>query len=584
MSMRRVTLLVLWLASLIVQAQHFAPRYELSKIKEVSSAYHDAAPVVSPDGKKLYFFVVDHPSNSTGKGSQDIWMSTKDDKGIWGPPQHLAAPFNQNKANQVFQVLHDGTLLVRGSRSKNEIAFSLVSPGGSWNELKVKDIEAMVKGRFNGATISADLKHLILYFSEQPAAVKSDLYVSHEQGGSWSRPEKLKFSNNTDEFAPFLGPDNKTLYFASDRLGAGRQGGADIYKTTRLDDTWTNWSDVTNVGKPINTAASDDYFSMDENGHVYTARSNSRVDGGNLDIFVLVPKNIKVMVAGTVYDEKTNQPIASSVTVTLKDLKPIALKTPATGKYETRIPETDEYQVSASASGYQPKDLSITLPVLGGDTTLVTDLYLTPIAKKLILTGTVYNKKTNEPITAKVDFTLRPDSRSTYSVAAEGGKFSLEVGKLGWYVLAGSADGYLPASDSLDFNSEELSPGTKDLYLTPIEVGLTVRLKNIYFDFNKTTLKPESFTELNKVVDFLQSNSTVEIEISGHTDSKGSDEYNNNLSQGRSQAVVDYLGQQGIELSRLTAKGYGESKPIDTNDTPEGQANNRRVEFTVLKK
>lgn len=585
MRMTRIALFILWLLGFTSMAQTFAPRYELIKIKEVNSAYHDAAPVISPDGKKLYFFVVGHPSNTYGtQGSQDIWTSTRDEKGVWSAPQHLGSPFNQNKANQVFQVLADGTLLVRGGRSKNEVGFSLVSSGGAWTELKIKDFESMAKGRFNGATISQDRKHLVLYFSEIAGAVKSDLYVSHEEGGSWSRPVKLKFSNNTDEFAPFIGPDNKTLYFASDRLGAGRQGGADIYKTTRLDDSWNNWSDVVNLGKPVNTAAADDYFSMDSNGNVYTARSNSRIDGGNLDIFVLVPKDIKVMVAGTVYDEKTNQPIASSVTVTVKDLKPVSLKTPATGKYETRIPETNEYSVSASASGYQPKEIAITVPALGGDTTLVADVYLTPIAKKLMIAGSVFNKKTNDLLSAKVDFTLRPDRKSTYSVAAEGGKFSLEVGKLGWYVLTASAEGYLPATDSLNFDSEDASPVSKDLYLAPIEVGLTVRLKNIYFDFNKTTLKPESFVELNKVVDFLQSNPTVEIEIAGHTDSKGTDEYNNTLSQGRSQAVVDYLVSQGIDAVRLTARGYGESKPIDTNDTPEGQANNRRVEFTVLKK
>jgi outer membrane protein OmpA-like peptidoglycan-associated protein len=115
-------------------------------------------------------------------------------------------------------------------------------------------------------------------------------------------------------------------------------------------------------------------------------------------------------------------------------------------------------------------------------------------------------------------------------------------------------------------------------------VGTVVRLKNIYFDFDKTTLKAESFVELNKVVDFLKQNATVEIEIEGHTDNKGSDVYNQNLSQGRSQSVVDYLAEQGVERSRLAAHGYGESKPIDTNDTEEGRANNRRVEFTVVKK
>jgi outer membrane protein OmpA-like peptidoglycan-associated protein len=85
-------------------------------------------------------------------------------------------------------------------------------------------------------------------------------------------------------------------------------------------------------------------------------------------------------------------------------------------------------------------------------------------------------------------------------------------------------------------------------------------------------------------VDFLKQNGTVEIEISGHTDNKGSDEYNYNLSQGRSQAVVDYIIEQGIEDFRLTAHGYGETKAIDSNDTDTGRANNRRVEFTVLKK
>ncbi|CAN5403946.1 OmpA family protein [soil metagenome] len=565
-----------WLAF----SQTFTPRYELIKLKELNSIYHDAAPVVSPDGKKLYFFVVNK------EGSQDIWMSTKDEKGIWAAPTHLGSPFNQNKTNQVFQVLSDGTLLVRGGRSKNAIGFSLVSSAGTWSELNIKDLSAMVKGRFNGAAISADLKHLIIYFSEQTAGIRSDLYVSHEQGGTWSRPEKLKISTSFDEFAPFIGPDNRTLYFASDRTGTaviGRQGGTDIYKATRQDDTWNNWTDPANLGKPINTAAADDYFSMDMAGHIYTARSNSRMDGGNLDIAILIPKPIKVMLTGIVFDDKTKQPIASSVTITIKDAKPISLKTPATGKFETRIPETNVYQLSASASGYQPQDLDMIIPKLGSDTTLAVEVFLTPIAKKLLLKGIVYNKKTNEPIKCKVDFTLKPEKKSSYSISAENGKYELQVGKLGRYLLAGSAEGFVSATDSVDFNSEELSPLIKDLYLQPIEVGMTVRLKNIFFDFNKTTLKSESFVELNKVVNFLDENPKVEIEIAGHTDNKGSDDYNNTLSQGRSQAVVDYLVSQNIDRNRVTAKGYGESVPIDSNDTEAGRANNRRVEFTVLK-
>lgn len=260
------------------------------------------------------------------------------------------------------------------------------------------------------------------------------------------------------------------------------------------------------------------------------------------------------------------------------------MKAPASGKFETKIPETNKVVLNANASGYQPRDLEVLVPPLGSDTTLIVEVYLTPIARALVLGGTVFNKKTNEPIAAKVNFSLKPERKNLYSITAPDGKYQAEVEKLGWYVLQATAEGYLSASDSVNFATEDLSPVVKDLFLQPIEVGLTVRLKNIYFDFDKTTLKSESFVELNKVVSFLEDNKTVEIEISGHTDSKGSDVYNLNLSQGRSQAVVDYLVTQGIDRARLTAKGYGESKPIDSNDTEAGRSNNRRVEFTVLKK
>jgi OmpA-OmpF porin, OOP family len=426
---------------------------------------------------------------------------------------------------------------------------------------------------------------MVIYFSEFEGSVRSDLYVSHAQaGGDWSKPVKMKISNNSDEFGPFIGPDNKTLYFASDRNVPGKQGGADIYKSERTDDTWENWSEPVNLGKAINTAAADSYFSMDAAGNVFTSRANSRVDGGNLDLFILVPRDIKIMLAGVVYNSKSQQPIPSALVLNIKDQKAVNLKSAADGKFGTRIPETDSYTISATADGFLPAEQTFTVPKISNDTTLKADIFLTPIAKKLVLIGTVYNAKTNEPIpTAKIDVMIKPDRKSSLSVTASAGKYEQPISRMGWYVLAGSAEGFLNATDSVLVDSEENTPVIKDIYLKPIEVGLTVRLKNIYFDFDKTTLKKESFVELNKVVDFLKTNSKIEIEISGHTDSKGSDDYNLTLSQGRSQSVVDYIISQGIEGSRLTAHGYGEGKPVDTNDTPEGQANNRRVEFTVLK-
>lgn len=582
----RLTLLLLAL-SVNVFAQEFSQRYELVKMdKTVNTFRHEAAPVVSPDGNTLYFFVQDHPENTMGKDdTQDIWMSKRDAEGVWSPAEHLRSPFNIHRSNQVFTVFDDGSLFIRGGKSKGEKGFSMVN-GGSLREIPVKDFKNMNKGRFYGASMSADMKHMILYFSEKENSPMSDLFVSHAQpDGNWTKPMKLKLSTTLDDLGPFIAPDQKTLYFASARPGAGRQGGTDIYKTTRLDDTWENWSEPVNLGKPINTSALDFYFTIDREGKVYTSRANKALEGGQLDLYMLVPKTFSVFLKGVVLNEKNQDPISGAeVKVTASGKEPAALRSNNTGNFESKMPETSALSFNAAAAGFLPKEIKIALPELLKDTTIHVEILLKPVAKKLLLAGNVYDKKTEKQIPAKVIIAMKGDRKAGTPADASRGSYEKEIPKLGWYMISASAEGYMNATDSIQADTEELSPFIRDLYLAPIEVGLTVRLKNIYFDFDKTTLKKESFTELNKVVEFLRQNSTVEIEISGHTDNKGSDDYNANLSQGRSQSVVDYLISQGIESGRLTAMGYGEAKPIDTNDTDAGRANNRRVEFTILKK
>ena len=584
--MRRLIVIIFLALAHLSIAQQFTERYELVNMgKNVNTHYHEAAPIISPDGNTLYFFVDGHPENTFGKdGSQDIWVSKRNDRNEWGAPEHLRNPFNNSHSNQVFTVLDDGTLFIKGGRGKDEKGFSLVS-GNSLTELSVKDFNKMNQGRFYGASMSADRKHIIMYFSEREGSPASDLYASHAQpDGSYSHPVKMKISHSLDDFAPFIGPDQKTLYYSSARPGQGRQGAADIYVCKRLDDTWENWSEPVNMGRPINTAAMDAYISMDQNGNVFVSRANSRIDGGNLDLFLLVPKEIKIQLVGNVFDEKTKENLAANVSLKLTDKDPMSLKTDVYGKFQTSLPEIDAYSLTASLDGYVPKDESYRLPRFERDTTLLVDIYLTPIPKKLVLMGDVYNRKTDQLMTANLNITVKEDKRIKMNLNADGGKYEKEISKLGWYVITASAEGFLNSTDSVWINSSEVTPVVKDLYLQPIEVGLTVRLKNVYFDFDKTTLKSESFVELDKVVDFLQKNSTVEIEIAGHTDFKGTDDYNFNLSQGRCQSVVDYIVSQGVDSYRLTPHGYGESKPIDTNETDDGRANNRRVEFTVMKK
>ncbi|MEQ1797552.1 MAG: OmpA family protein, partial [Lacibacter sp.] len=115
------------------------------------------------------------------------------------------------------------------------------------------------------------------------------------------------------------------------------------------------------------------------------------------------------------------------------------------------------------------------------------------------------------------------------------------------------------------------------------EIGQVVRLNNVFFDFDKWDLRPESFIELGRVVTLLKENPSIEIELSAHTDSRGSDEYNIKLSDNRARSAVEYIIAQGIPANRIIHHGYGETKPVATNDTDEGRQLNRRVEFKILK-
>lgn len=204
----------------------------------------------------------------------------------------------------------------------------------------------------------------------------------------------------------------------------------------------------------------------------------------------------------------------------------------------------------------------------------------------VIIKGKVLDRKTNLPVQAKIVYkniltgeimgeaTSNSDS-GDYTVALPAGKF---------YSYLANADNYVPISENVDArNITETSEIEKNLLLVPIEVGQTIRLNNIFFDFAKATLRPESNVELDNVVKLMNDNPKMCILISGHTDNVGSNEFNLKLSDDRANAVRNYLITKGIHENRIVAQGFGETKPIATNETDEGRQTNRRVEFTILK-
>lgn len=575
--------------------QEYSQRYKLVNLgREVNTAYHEGAPVVSADGKTLYFFVHNHPQNTYGKeGSQDIWFSEMGEDGKWGEAQHLGKDINMHAANQVFTVLPDNkTLFIRGSSKKNKEGFSFVlNDNGTWGqaqEIDVEEFKQMHQGKFYGATMSSDRMFMILYFSEKQNGEFNDLYLSRNlNNGKWSKPEKLASNINTgrDECAPFLAPDNKTLYFSSTRKDMGL-GYSDIYKSVRKDDTWKNWSDPVNVGRPLNTKAYDSYFSIDTHNNIFTTQSGSTIDGGNLDIFWLQLKDIHIHIKGLVIDQKSGEAIPSAEMTVVKNQKVTdTVAVNDDGAYSFTLEEGNgDFALNVAAIDYHPGLGELTLGEITHDTTIIKDIYLQPIKKQVLLSGITYDEKTNEPVQATVEVLQINADKSRNRKTNDAGFYEVSLPATGYYRLTAKAAGYLNGLDSIEYADETQLTYTKDLYLKPIEVGTTVRLENIFFDFDKATLKSESFEELDKVVDFLNDNPSLEIEISGHTDSKGGDDYNLNLSQGRAQSVVNYIVSNGIDEFRLVAQGYGETVPLESNDTDEGRAFNRRVEFKVLKK
>ena len=499
----------------------------------------------------------------------------------------MPRPLNIHRSNQIFGVLEDGKILfVRGGSRKNSKGFSFLHKTGTgWSdprEVKIDGFKDMNKGKYYGATISSDASVIILYFSEREKSHFSDIYISQRQGdGTYSRPAKIAGLNTgRDEFAPFLSPDNRTMYFSSSRKDMG-EGSADIYVTKRKGNGWTQWTAPENLGRPVNTRAFDAYLCVDKDENVYVTQSGRTIDGGNLDIFTLHQRAFDIQLKGMLADRETGDEIRGELSFVSKEKVTDTTFTDSDGAYARAIEASNRYRIHVSAEGYEPMDTVLVIGNIERDSTIFQDFSLIANEKAVMLSGVMYDADSGDPIQGSVTLNTPAGNPEIRIEADASGYYEKELDIEGWYLITGVSEGYMNAGDSaLNDGSELLME--RDLYLDPIEIGTTVVLNNIFFDFDKTTLKTASYTELNTVLNFLESNPNVYVEISGHTDDRGSDDYNEKLSQGRAEAVVDYLINQGIDEFRLVAKGYGESAPIASNRTDDGRATNRRVEFTIL--
>ncbi|TAL62207.1 MAG: hypothetical protein EPN85_03145 [Bacteroidetes bacterium] len=402
--------------------------------------------------------------------------------------------------------------------------------------------------------LSADAQKLFIYLDDMDRG-GGNIYQCNQKGTFWEKPEKMSHTINTKyhESSASLSADGNILYFVSNK--AKGFGGHDIYKT-EWDKTTKQWGESENLGTVINTPYEEHGVFIHPDGKTIYFSSEGHKTMGGFDIFK------------SVLDKKTKQ-----------------WSTPENIGYPINTPDDDiDYVVSASgkhayyssfrADGHGEKDICIVTAEISS-------------AEVTILKGTIFDALTKQPLEAEIELVDNQLNLiiSTFTSNSATGKYLVSLPSGRNYGIAVSKQGYLFQSENLDIPaSAAYQEIVKDFGLNSLSVGSKIVLKNIFFDFDKATLRAESASELERLTKLLTDAPTIEIEISGHTDNKGSDEYNRKLSQSRAQAVVDYLVKKGIEKSRFTAKGYGKTKPVATNDTDEGRQLNRRTEFEILSK
>lgn len=470
----------------------------------VNTKYSEYVNAITTDDRTLFFTRM-IPGGETHSGlHEDFFVSAREDS-LWGKAVNIGPPINTGGNEGGLFISPDGRFLFFAAcdRPDGQGSCDLYWSkriGDEWSEpLNLGPV--VNSGTWDSQpSFSGDGRTLYFASKRNGGLGSSDIWKAVLQDdGTWSEPVNLGDSVNTpkEEMAPFIHPDDQTLYFSS----RGRQGmgGYDLYYSKK--DVLGNWQAAVNLGYPINTSSDEITLLVNATGEVAYISSAKLGGFGNQDIYSF-----------RLYDEA------------------------------------------------QPAGVTY-------------------------FRGVVFDKETKKRLAAAFELTDLGTGNTVVRSESDAltGGFLLVLPVNKDYALSVSKEGYLFYSDHFTLTGKDVStdPVTRPVPLQPVKVGETVILRNIFFDTDKYDLKPESKTELDRLANLLRNNPRMTIEISGHTDSVGTAEYNQRLSGNRAKSVYDYLVYTGIDPERLSYEGYGLTRPVDTNETEAGRANNRRTEFRI---
>jgi outer membrane protein OmpA-like peptidoglycan-associated protein/tetratricopeptide (TPR) repeat protein len=409
-----------------------------------------------------------------------------------------------------------------------------------------------------GATLTINNK--LLYYTLCKYAsgrryYNCDICFSENVNGTWITIESISDKvnlENTWESQPSVTSDGKTLYFVSDRDGGF--GGYDIYKTSK--DENGQWGFPENLGSKINTAGNEKSPFIHTDSQTLYYSSDGLMGMGGYDIFFA-----KLNEDGTWNEPKNiGYPINS---------------------YD------DDLGFFVSTNGQYGYFASNKFEGFGGWDLYSFNLYEEARPEKvLFIKGIVTTvEKTGFKNTHIELKNVESKKITAIKVDTVTGEYYGAVVFRNDFIMTVKKKGYVQESKYISkINPRFSKPLDIFIDLKPIEVGMSYRLNDIYFDFNSVELKPESIIVMDEFYLFLNENLTLKISIEGHTDNIGNDSDNQILSENRAKAVFDHLVKHGIGIKRLDYKGFGESRPIESNVTEEGRARNRRTEFVIIEK
>ncbi|MDX1904587.1 MAG: OmpA family protein [Thermonemataceae bacterium] len=364
-----------------------APKNRAEKLGvEVNTTYPEANPVITPDGKSLYFTRLDYPENikDTIKGKvyykQDIWVSEIDANGNFSKAAHLEAPVNNRQHNAAFTIAPNQSFILlnnkylAGGILEKGLSIARKDANGKWGQPQPVNIEGYKNINFFAEFwLDKTGNVLVMTLEESDSKGGNDLYVSFKKGeNTFSKPINMGRTINSagEEATPWIDEDNQTLYFASN--GFAGFGSFDIFVSKRLDDTWTNWSEPENMGASINSAGMDLYFSKHKKIGYFSS------SGDIYKIKLLDP----ILVLNTKALNAKNNQLVSEAKITIEPIGKGKLLNEKNGDYLVfNLELKRKYKINVEAKGFFPKEEEVDASSLEEYTEINKEVLLTPLEK-----------------------------------------------------------------------------------------------------------------------------------------------------------------------------------------------------------